>query len=123
MTFVCAHVALRSALASLVPDADITYAEINRLAGVDHLTKQVGGGMGPGYRNLQVRTIIEDANFRDSATSYLIQSADLSAFLLYQSLAPSAYMRKKSGQNYFKRLDPVLCRQASPRDPQGIVRL
>ena len=78
---------------------------------------------GPGYRNLQVRTIIEDANFRDSATSYLIQSADLSAFLLYQSLAPSAYMRKKSGQNYFKRLDPVLCRQASPRDPQGIVRL
>jgi hypothetical protein len=46
MTFVCAHVALRSALASLVPDADITYAEINCLAGVDHLTKQVGGGMG-----------------------------------------------------------------------------
>jgi len=78
---------------------------------------------GPGYRNLQLRTIIEDANFRDSATSYLIQSADLCAFLLYQKLAPSAYMKNKSGQNYFQRLEAILCRHASPRDPQGIVRL
>lgn len=78
---------------------------------------------GPGYRNLQLRTIIEDANFRNSETSYLIQSADLCAFLLYQQLAPSAYMRKKSGQNYFNRLEPILCRHASPRDPHGIVRL
>lgn len=78
---------------------------------------------GPGYRNLQLRTVIEDANFRDSATSYLIQSADLCAFLLYQQLAPSSYMKKKSGQNFFNRLHPILCRQASPRDPNGIVRL
>jgi len=78
---------------------------------------------GPGYRNLQLRTIIEDANFRDSASSYLIQSADLCAFLLYQQLAPSSYIKRKSGQNYFKRLEPILCLNASPRDPQGIVRL
>jgi hypothetical protein len=78
---------------------------------------------GPGYRNIQLRSVIEDANFRDSATSFLIQSADLCAFLLYQHLTPMKYMRKKSGQNYFKRLDPILCKQAATRDPDGIVRL
>lgn len=80
-------------------------------------------GFGPGYRNLQVRYVIEDANHRDSDTSYFIQAADLCAYLLYQHLAPSSYMRKKSGQNYFTRLDPILCKRASSTDPQGIVRL
>lgn len=76
-----------------------------------------------GYRNLQIRTIIEDPNYRDSAHSYFIQSVDVTAFLLYQHLAPSAYMRKKSGQNYFGRLAPIVCAHASPRDPLHIVRL
>jgi hypothetical protein len=76
-----------------------------------------------GYRNLALRKIIEDPSFRESHTSYFIQAADLVAFLLYQKLAPSAYMRKKSGQNYFDRLDPILCKVASGKDPQGIVRL
>jgi hypothetical protein len=94
---------------------------LRRMRNYNPVTNQ--GQHGPGFRNLQLRTIIEDANFRDSAVSYLIQSADLCAFLLYQQLAPSLYIRKKSGQNYFNRLDPILCRHASPRDPQGIVRL
>lgn len=79
-----------------------------------------GGG---GYRNLPMMRMIEDPNFRDSEHSYFIQSVDLAAFLLYQRLAPNGYMRKKSGQNYFLRLEPVLCKVASPRDPHGIVRL
>ena len=78
---------------------------------------------GAGYRNLALSNIIEDPNFRDSAHSYFIQAADLAAFLLYQSLSPSAYMRKKSGQNYFQRLIPILCRAASSHDLHGIVRL
>lgn len=52
-----------------------------------------------------------DSGLNGSPTLYFVLSA------------PSAYMRKKSGQNYFKRLDPVLCRQASPWDTQGIIRL
>lgn len=78
---------------------------------------------GPGYRNLQLRTLIEEANFRDSATSYFIQSADLCAFLLYQQLSPSSFMKRKSGQNYFNRLLPICCKHASINDPNGIVRL
>jgi hypothetical protein len=36
LTFVCAHVALRSVCACLLAEGDITYEKINALAGVDH---------------------------------------------------------------------------------------
>lgn len=75
------------------------------------------------YRNLVVRNIVEDPNFRDSSHSYFIQAADLAAFLLYQSLQPSGYIRRKTGHGYFARLDPILCKVASSIDPQGIVWL
>jgi len=78
---------------------------------------------GRGYRNMLLANVIEDPNFRNSEHSYFIQASDLAAFLLYQHLAPSAYIRKKSGQNYFLRLDPILCKVASASDPHGIVRL
>jgi len=78
---------------------------------------------GSGYRNLPVLSIIEDPSFRDSAHSYFVQAADLAAFLLYQRLAPSRYMRRKSGQNFFGRLRPILCLHASRTDPDGVVRL
>jgi hypothetical protein len=78
---------------------------------------------GAGYRNLPLQYVIEDPSYRDSVHSFFLQAADLAAFLLYQRSAPSSYMRKKSGQNYFNRLKPVLCLAASNRDPEGIVRL
>jgi hypothetical protein len=48
LTFVCAHVALRSALACVLPEGDIAYARINSLAGIDHQSKKVGEGAGMG---------------------------------------------------------------------------
>lgn len=45
-TFVCAHVALRTALSCLLPDGDISYARINRTAGIDHDSRKVGSGHG-----------------------------------------------------------------------------
>jgi hypothetical protein len=78
---------------------------------------------GVGYRNMALSKITEDPNFRESDHSYFIQATDLAAFLLYQNLEPSGYMRKKGGHNYFQRLAPILCRVASSKDPQGIVRL
>lgn len=79
-------------------------------------------GFGGGYRNLILRSVIEDANFRDSAHSYFVQAVDVCAYLLYQQLAPSSFMRKKSGHNYFRRLDPVVCKVVT-RKPDGIVML
>lgn len=78
---------------------------------------------GPGYRNLTLSRVIEDPSFRESEHSYFIQACDAVAFMLYQQEVPNAYMRKKSGNNFFKTLDPILCKVASPRDPQGVVRL
>jgi len=46
LTSVCAHVGLRTALACLLPDGDITYERMNALAGIDHKTRQVGGSAG-----------------------------------------------------------------------------
>lgn len=76
-----------------------------------------------GYRNAPMVQVIEDPTIRNSEESYLIQAVDLCAFLLYQELAPGAYMKKKAGHNYFSRLTPILCTAASARDPRGIVRL
>lgn len=78
---------------------------------------------GPGYRNLQLFRLVEDPNFRDSEQSFFVQAADLCAFLLYQHIEPSVYIRKKAGQNYFRLLDPILCKVCSSTDPEGIVRL
>jgi len=46
-TFVCAHVALRTALACLLPDGDVTYSRMNALAGIDHVTNTVERGLEP----------------------------------------------------------------------------
>ena len=79
--------------------------------------------IGPGYRNLAIRHIVEDPSFRDSGDSYFIQAADLAAYLVYQGLAPNSYMRKKGGIAYYKRLQPIFCTVASAGDPFGFVRL
>lgn len=75
-----------------------------------------------GFRNMAINTIVEDPNFRDSADSYFIQAADIIAFLLYQKYAPNSYIKKKSGQNYFRKLEPILCRHVS-NSKNGIVEL
>lgn len=80
-------------------------------------------GFGAGYRNMPLNYVIEDPSFRDSRHSYFVQAVDLVAFLLYQHLVPGAYVRRKSAQNYFLRLEPILCTHASSKDPLGIVRL
>lgn len=53
LTFVCAHVALRTALACLLPEHDLSYARMNGLAGIDHRTRVVGGGTGLSPDDLQ----------------------------------------------------------------------
>lgn len=78
---------------------------------------------GAGTRNMLIQYVIEDPVMKDSANSLFIQAVDLTAYLLYQSLSPNQYMRKKSGQNFFNRLEPILCKAASRTDPMGIVRL
>jgi hypothetical protein len=60
LTFVCAHVGLRTALSVLLPEGDITYARLNSLAGVDHQTNVVGGGKG--LSPTQIETVFQSLN-------------------------------------------------------------
>lgn len=77
------------------------------------------------YKNEPIRVIIEDPVMRDSRESYFIQAADCVAFLLKQSIEPSSYMKRHGGNAYFQRLNPMLCKHASWKDPNGlgVVRL
>ncbi len=77
------------------------------------------------YVNEPIQVLIEEPIMRDSRGSYLIQAADCAAYLLKQSIEPSAYMKRCGGNAYFQRLAPVLCKHASRRDPAGlgVVRL
>jgi len=80
-------------------------------------------GFGTGHRNLRLRQVLEDPSMRNSRDSLYIQSADLCAFLLYQSVSPNAYVKKHGATNYLHRLGPILCKSASSSDPLGVVRL
>ncbi len=60
-TFVCAHVGLRTVLASVLPAADITYGELNTLAGVDHQKRAVGIGFG-GLSPNEMEQILDGLN-------------------------------------------------------------
>lgn len=80
--------------------------------------------IGGGYRQLPLRSLVEDPHFKDSRHSYFVQSADLAAFLIYQSVSPNKHMRKRAGHRFFTRLRPVACVHASRTDRQmGIVRI
>ena len=78
----------------------------------------IGGG---GFRSMPITTLVEDAVHRNSLHSYFIQLSDVNAFFLLQKFISCKFVRRKGGQNYFNRLDPVLCKVASTSDPLGIV--
>ncbi len=108
----------------LIPDATDDkklVSLIRRMRRYNPIPNQAQYGIGS--RNLRLQTVIEDPFLKDSAHSFFIQAADLAAYLLYQNLVPNSYIRKKGGQNYFSRLEPILCKVASSSDPLGIVRL
>jgi hypothetical protein len=61
LTYVCAHVGLRTVLASVLPEADITYGRINALAGIDHKSSLVGEGAG-GLKPDQIDKVFSGLN-------------------------------------------------------------
>jgi hypothetical protein len=75
----------------------------------------------PNKGNSPVQFVIEDPSFRESEASYLVQAADLVTYALCQKLLPNRRAKRHGVHNLFDRLDPVLYKPASAKDPQGVV--
>ena len=61
LTTVCAHVGLRTVLACVLPEGDITYERMNALAGIDHKNRRVGSGVG-GLEPAAMESILNGLN-------------------------------------------------------------
>lgn len=75
-----------------------------------------------GTYNSITTNIIEDISHRKSSLSFFIQSCDVIAHCLYRKEFPKGSLRKYGVETIFNALDPILLKEASSSDPQGIVR-
>ena len=74
-------------------------------------------------RNIPIEQVIGGPAFRSSAEDYLLQMADFIAHaLLKQEETPVPRVENHGIAEAFRILDCALNRQASGRDPQGVVR-
>ncbi|GAB2515589.1 hypothetical protein GCM10027085_01840 [Spirosoma aerophilum] len=75
-----------------------------------------------GSRNVKILRVIEDPILRDSKFSFVHQMNDVVAYCARQLFEPNAYMKKKGGTNFYKRLDKVSITAVTTRkDNMGIV--
>lgn len=103
---------------------EITTA-VRRMHVFNHIPSQLGGwNDGSLTKNITTDRIIEDPIFKQSDKSYFIQLADCVAFaLLKKEVAPTPNIKKYGIHKMFDQTIANVCyKQASPRDPLGIVR-
>ncbi len=72
--------------------------------------------------NNKIENLIEDPIFRDSKNSLLHQMNDVIAYCVRQNFEPNAYMKKKGGHNYFKRIKNVVIKN-NLADENGIISI
>lgn len=75
-----------------------------------------------GVYNAPIDSIIEDTFSRSSHHSYFLQSVDMVAHTLYRMEFPKGSLKKYALEHQFKKLEPILLKQASKNDDYGIVR-
>jgi hypothetical protein len=72
--------------------------------------------------NTRITHVIEDVMHHNSADSYFIQTVDVIAYLLKHKEYPKGGSRKFNLNVLFEGLEPILLKEASSKDPFGIVR-
>ena len=75
-----------------------------------------------GSYNAPIDSILEDTFSRSSHHSYFVQSVDVIAHTLYRMEYPKGSLKKFGLEHQFKKLEPILLKQASRKDEYGIVR-
>jgi hypothetical protein len=76
-----------------------------------------------GYYHNPIRQVVGDPVIRQSQHSYFIQVADLIAHALYRKEHRKGSYRHLNVDRLFDIIHPLLLREASRSDPEGIVRL
>ncbi|MEZ4826097.1 MAG: DUF3800 domain-containing protein [Bacteroidia bacterium] len=75
-----------------------------------------------GTYNAPTDSIIEDIFQRSSHHSYFIQTVDVITHALYRKEYPKGSLKKYGLEYQFKKLEPILLKEASKNDEYGIVR-
>lgn len=102
------------------------YTRLVRRMGVfNPIPSQFGSWAGQGEltKNIPIDRIIEDPVFKRSDQSYFLQMADFAAYALLRRERPLASKTKYGLDKAFGLLSGILVREASPRDPDGIIRV
>lgn len=74
-----------------------------------------------GQRRILVTRLLDDPVPRDSRQSYWVQMADLIAYALARRDYPRGKLAPHAFETYFDILDPILLKEATRYDDQGIV--
>jgi hypothetical protein len=77
---------------------------------------------GTATKNIPIERIIEDPFFKRSEQSYFIQLADFCAYALLRKERPVPSKTEYGLDRAFELLKPILVLEASPRDPEGVIR-
>ena len=73
-------------------------------------------------KNITLDRIIEDPQFKSSASSYLIQLCDFYAFGLLRRENPTPSIKRYGAHKSFDCLKPIIVPQCNVKDPMGIIR-
>jgi hypothetical protein len=105
---------------------EVVYTRLVRKMGVFNPIPSAYGtwaGTADRFRNIPIERIIEDPVFKDSQQSYFIQLVDFAAFSLLRREDQIASRNRYDIHTALDLLGPILVRQASRKDPEGIIRI
>lgn len=83
---------------------------------------RINGRYGKVWEN-NLRWVIEDAMHKRSNDSVPIQLCDLNAYFVKQMIDPNSTVAKHRARGYARMLEPIMLKQASPKNELGIVML
>jgi hypothetical protein len=73
-------------------------------------------------KNIPIDRIIEDPQFKNSKSSYLIQQADFISYALLRRERPTPRIKKHGIHKHFDVLDGCLEKVCNRHDPKGVIR-
>lgn len=104
---------------------EISYTRlVRRMYIYNPIPSQYGQWLDSGqkWKNIPLERIVEDPFFKDSAQSYFIQLVDFAAYALLRRENPLPSKTRYGIDQAFNLLTPILVREATRKDPDGIIR-